>query len=407
VSAGREDRPPDLTQPVLGFRLWTLGSRGTLGAVAAGSIWSRGVNEAVCCPGVAPSKRPKHRSPHPGCVCGFNAYSTLHRKLTAYQGTALGVIAAWGELDVYRSGFRAEFAQVLALALPGRRKVSEPERARFELASRRYGVPLVSRRELEAEGLKHAAPVPASLHPQIGSRPAPSPATAQPAKPKRAPLTIATWRHARGSAIWVRRHVALRCRGDVVEVCPAPGATALLAPSPRIWASAVGERVRAGDVLATIESAYPGEFVHLRTPVDATVSALNPGFSAALLDGDPAVSVAPWLVDLRPDAAAPLDDAPLLWDRAGAELYRRSVMGRSDAEILAELAAGSDLSSRDLRPLEQAPASRGSMLPLSPHQLRRNATPPEQGSRAAITVQQLRPLLEGVGAAGPDDLLAA
>ena len=131
MSAGG-DRSPDLTQPVLGFRIWNLGIQGTLGAIASGSIWERAVNEAVCCPGVTPSKRPKHRSPHPGCVCGFNAYSTLHRKLVPYPRTALGVIAAWGQLDVYRTGFRAEFAQILALALPGRRKVEEDERARFE-----------------------------------------------------------------------------------------------------------------------------------------------------------------------------------------------------------------------------------------------------------------------------------
>ncbi len=362
------------------------------------------MNEAVCCPGVAPSKRPRHRSPHPGCVCGFNAYSTLHRRLVPYPRTALGVIAAWGELDVYRTGFRAEFAQILALALPGRRKVEEDERARFELAARRYGVPLVTRRELEAEGLKYAAPVPQSLLPAIGSRRPAQPATTS-SKPTAAPTAIATWRHARGSALWVHRHVALRCRSDVVEVCPAPGATALIATAPQVWTRGRGDRVRAGEVVAAIESAYSGERVHLLAPVDGSISALNPGFAAAHVDGDPAVAMAPWLVGLRPDATVPLDDAPLLWDRAGAELYRRSVIGRTDADILAEVSGPEQPSTAQLQPLEQAPLP-SRILPFAANQCRRR-TRPENGRRASIAVQQLRPLLMGVGAASPDDLLVA
>jgi hypothetical protein len=414
VSGPPDDRPPDLALPVLGFRLWNVGIQGTLGAIAAGSIWKRGVNEAVCCPAAAPSRRPKHTSPHPGCVCGFNAYSTLHRKLRSYPLTVLGAIAAWGEMDVYRSGFRAQYAQVLALALPGNRKVTDGEKARIELAADRYGVPLVKKSELEAFALQYAAPVPDALKP--GRTLPPKPAAAPAASPSPAPrrsarstdaAAIATWRHARGSAIWLHRHVALRCRSDVIEVCPAPGATALLPPEPQVRARPLGDRVRAGEVLASIDSVYPGEAVHLLSPVDGTVTALNPGFAAALLDGDPAVSAAPWLAGVRPEGTTPLDDAPVLWGRPGAELYRRAVADLSDAEVLAELGPPPAFDHDDLRPLEQAPAAAPALLPLGSHQRRRTATRPTEGRRAAIMVDQLRPLLHAVGVAGPDDLLAA
>jgi hypothetical protein len=60
-----------------------------------------------------------------------------------------------------------------------------------------------------------------------------------------------------------------------------------------------------------------------------------------------------------------------------------------------------------MRPLEQAPSIPAGLLPLGRHQLERSARRPEDGRRATILVRHLRPLLRGVGAAGPDDLLAA
>jgi hypothetical protein len=409
--ASPADQPPDLSAAILGFRIWSLGVKGTLGAIAAGSIWNHGVNEAVCCPSVAPSKRPKHSSPHPGCVCGFNAFAELGPKLRAHQGSVLGAIAAWGDIDVYRAGFRAQYARVVALALPPGRRVPAGERERLELAAERYSVPLLAAKDLEAEGLRHASPVPPTLLPATSAGRAPRATSPAPLPGRSSAPTgrprIATWDDARGNALWVRGHVALRCRADVVELAPAPGAAALLGADPPVRTPGIGERVEAGGVVAAIDTAYPGRRLHLLTPIGGTISALNPGFAAGLLDGDRGVSSSPWLVGLRPDVAAPLDDAPLLWGRPGAELYRLGVMGLSDADVLAELAMPAGRSLDDLRPLPQAPSGAGSRLPLADHQRLRTSLTPERGRRAAIMVGQLRPLLHAVGGAGPDDLLVA
>lgn len=412
------DQPPDLSEAVLGYRIWQLGIKGTLGAIVAGSIWKPGPNKAVCCPSFAPSSRPVHRSPNPGCICGFNAYASLVRELRPYGGTVLGAIAAWGEVDVYQTGFRAEYAQVVALALPAtRRHVPASHRERLALAAQRYSVALVPRERLEVEASQHASPIPPSLLPSARRQPTPKVALA-PASKQRGPQSgrssaptgaprIATWDDARGRAIWVRRHVAVRCRKDAVELGPAPGAAALLGPDPRVWSLAVGARVEAGDVVATIEAAYPGRRIHVLSPIGGTVKALNASFAVGLLDGDRSVSAAPWLVDLRPDASAPLEDSPLLWGRPGVELYRQGVIRQSDASVFAELAAPLGYAPGALRSLAQTPQRVAHRIPLAAHQRERTSLPPEKGRRAAIMVEHLRPLLYAVGGSGQDDLLAA
>ena len=115
---GGGEQPPDLTEAVLGFRVWSVAIDGRLGAVVAGSFWTPGINEAVCDPAVAPSRR-RHVAPQPGCNCGFNAYFALRKEIRRHHGSlALGAIAAWGAMDVYADGFRAQYAQVIALARP-------------------------------------------------------------------------------------------------------------------------------------------------------------------------------------------------------------------------------------------------------------------------------------------------
>lgn len=412
---GGEDESPDLTEAVLGFRIWSLGVKGTLGAIAAGSIWSPGVNRAICCPSAVPAKRPAHRSPHPGCVCGFNAFAELNTQLRVQAGIALGAIAAWGEIDVYQTGFRAEYAQVVTLALPPQSSSTRGiDIERVELAAVRYDVPLVPRGELVAEACRHASPVAPSVLPTAAPAPTrTSRAASGSPRSSLAPVTrgrarIATWDDARGHGIWVRRHVAARCHKNAVDLGPAPAATALLAPDPEVSTLPLGTRVEAGDVVATIGAAYPGRSIHLLSPLSGTVSGLNPGFAADLLEGDVAVSGAPRLLTLTPDAGAPLDDAPLLWDRPAVELYRQGVLGRSDASVFVELGPPPGFDQGALRPLEQSrsPTSTG-RLPLHPHQRFRTSLSPEKGRRAAITVEHLRPLLHASGVAGGDDLLLA
>ena len=75
----------------------------------------------------------------------------------------MGVIAAWGEIEVYAAGFRAEYASVIALAHEPSRSTGPP--ARLRVAARRYGVRLVSLADLEAQARELALPLPDAVRP--------------------------------------------------------------------------------------------------------------------------------------------------------------------------------------------------------------------------------------------------
>lgn len=399
-------RAPDLTAAVLGFRAWTLRVDGGLGALVAGSVWRPGPNEAICSPAMTPSLRPRHRSPHSGCNCGFNAYFGLHPDLFGDQDTVVGAIAAWGEIDVYADGFRSQFAQVIALALAdlGPQSIG-PERRR--LAAARYGVALVPITDLRAEALRHAAPLSPGLLPKPGV-PSPAPAPARkpsrrrpaPATPPRPNVAVASWKLARGRSIWIRRHLAIKAGDGELELGPAPGAAALADPASEALVAPAGTRVAAGDCIARLAAAYPGELIHLRTPVGGRIGEHNPDFAEQLRDGDRAVSAAPWLLRLEPDDE-PLEDAPLLWGRPGVELYRRGVARQSDADVLAELGPPAGFDPAAL----EAPAPASPTPLLASHQRATTSVAPAQGRRAAIMVEHLRPLLAACGGTGT--LLAA
>ncbi|MFN8150325.1 MAG: hypothetical protein U0R24_04245 [Solirubrobacterales bacterium] len=182
---------------------------GKLGALVAGGFWTPGVNEAVCDPTVAPQRR-RHTAPQQGCNCGFNAYFALRQEIRRHHRTlALGAIAAWGSMDVYADGFRAQYAQVIALAEPTR-SVGEDSRVAFhrerlERAGVRYGVPVVSLGKLRETALAHASPVseavlpqrqkPAKQVPRSARSPCRRPAPASRRRPFQAPpVAVATWK---------------------------------------------------------------------------------------------------------------------------------------------------------------------------------------------------------------------
>lgn len=423
---GGGEQPPDLTEAVLGFRVWSVAIDGRLGAVVAGSFWTPGVNEAVCDPAVAPSRR-RHVAPQPGCNCGFNAYFALRKEIRRHHGSlALGAIAAWGAMDVYADGFRAQYAQVIALARP-----ADPDDEgspvkfhlqRLERAGARYGVPVVPVGKLRETALAHASPVSKTVLPEAKKAkkakptprkrpiPAPPPTPAPPGRqpaPALAPasvpsppaVAVATWKQARGHGIWIRRHVSVNARESGVEVGLAPGAAALAGAAPEVRVAPISARVAAGACIATVSGAYPGTELHLLTPVGGVVRGHNTAVAAQLRDGDRAVSSAPWLVELEP-ADSPLEDSPLLWGRPAVEIYRRGVSNQSDADVLDELASVRGFDPGSLQPMAGA-----RVAGLAPHQIETTSVAPEQGRRAAIMVTHLRPLLQACGEGGA--LLAA
>ena len=141
---------PLLTHALPGFRTWILDGTGALVPYTGQTgAWTAGVNTARCARGES------HEAPAEDCSCGIYAFHDLHRQLR--HETLVGAIAAWGEMDVYRDGFRAQHAIVLALA--GTRKPA------LVKAAERYGVPIVPRRALQPLAALMTGALPSSVVP--------------------------------------------------------------------------------------------------------------------------------------------------------------------------------------------------------------------------------------------------
>jgi glycine cleavage system H lipoate-binding protein len=264
---------------------------------------------------------------------------------------AVGAIGAWGDLEVHRSGFRAEYATVLALAVG--RGLPPSLREPHERAAERYGVELVSQELLEVTGLRHAAPIPEALLPGPGApagrpRPPGRPGAPGGARPRgRHGRSAPLLRTAAGRGVKVDDHTwldatTMRCGITTAfarELGPGPVDLAL----PH-----AGVLHRTCDALAHVTGA--GETMRIWTPLSATVVEVNP----ALADDPGLLLRAPeadgWLARLAPadwaGEAGGLEwgadavpayrialDAPDPW----AELRGTSVHVRSAEEVLAEL----------------------------------------------------------------------
>lgn len=359
---------PDLIQAVVGYRAWAVDRDGWLLPFSLAAIsgpWRPGINHAVChyakwqgANGTA--VRESHAAPHPRCMCGLYGLADARdpRLPRSDMHLVVGAIGAWGDLEVHRSGFRAEFATVLALAVG--RELSPSLRDPHERAAERYGVELVSPELLEVTGLRHAAPVPEALLPGAvtpGARRRTAGGPGAPrsgARPRRAgrvrsaslpPTALA--RTAAGRGVKVDDHVwldatTMRCGITAAfarELGPGPVDLAL----PQ-----AGIRHRTSDALAHVTGT--GETMRVWTPLSATVVEVNPA-----LGDDPGLLLrAPegegWLVRLAPTdwageagglewgaTAAPAYRLALAAPDPWAELRGTSVHVRSAEEVLAEL----------------------------------------------------------------------
>ena len=148
---------PDLIDPVLGFRAFDLGPDQLLRSPwVNGWVWRPGVVTARC-------REPRwtgwgvtHVAPDPKCTCGLYAYAGLDSRLRD-GGWCIAAVAAWGEMEVHKSGFRAQHACAVALAAaPGS---SLAERQLIVQTAERYGVPAVPLRKLHETGSLHAQPL--------------------------------------------------------------------------------------------------------------------------------------------------------------------------------------------------------------------------------------------------------
>ena len=123
-----------------GLREWTVRGGTRLGSLAQDGSWAKGSKptKASCAAGRG------HRAPAANCGCGLYAlhptvaqcqssFSKAQRAARAGGTSAdvFGLVAAWGEVELHESGFRAEYARPHALLLPARAGDGYAKRARM------------------------------------------------------------------------------------------------------------------------------------------------------------------------------------------------------------------------------------------------------------------------------------
>jgi len=138
---------PDLIDAVVGFRQWRLRD-GLLWSMYADAAWPGGRAVAEC---LAPAPRTATgrvcaEPPAKTCECGIYAWYRPCPPLgSVATDLVAGAVAVWGRVELHATGMRAEFASVVALALPISRRA---KRARLEAVAAELGVDLVPARRL-------------------------------------------------------------------------------------------------------------------------------------------------------------------------------------------------------------------------------------------------------------------
>ncbi|HYM57378.1 MAG TPA: hypothetical protein VES79_05390, partial [Solirubrobacteraceae bacterium] len=101
-------------------------------------------------------------APDPGCVCGIYALFTPHRP-GGRERLALvrGAVVLWGRIELHQRGMRAEFARIVALALPSSRRNADAVAQVAELLD----VEAVRERDLPVAALAYGEPLEPTLIP--------------------------------------------------------------------------------------------------------------------------------------------------------------------------------------------------------------------------------------------------
>jgi hypothetical protein len=125
---------PVYHRELIGFRCWRMPfGVPSLQSTTSNHAWRRGVNEATC-------DESDHAAPNHRCRCGLYAFHQP-TPLGAAPRELAGAIAAFGDLEVYEDGFRAQYARVIALARLPDTPVTTIE---AEVVAAHYDVPLVT-----------------------------------------------------------------------------------------------------------------------------------------------------------------------------------------------------------------------------------------------------------------------
>ena len=145
MSASGAGEAPLIAGKIQGVRGWSL-SGATLGAAVQGDEWAADgkATRATC------RNQRRHKSPVKECGCGL--YGT-HPWAGGTQGEILGVIEAWGRVELHATGFRAERARPIALFVVADETTLAEVRVLHQVAER-YECELIelqARGEIEAE----------------------------------------------------------------------------------------------------------------------------------------------------------------------------------------------------------------------------------------------------------------
>jgi glycine cleavage system H protein len=262
-------------------------------------------------------------------MCGLYALvDPADRRLDFRADQAVGAIAAWGDMEVHRSGFRAEHACITALALPDR--ADHDQRLALELAAERYGVPLVAPQRLSAEALRHGAPLPDDLWGPEPVWPAPrrSEADRRASTPAPAVDPAAFGTGSRGIALDAHLWVETALGAVVLGLTEAIARD--LGDGLRLTLPEAGAALEAGDRAATV--AADGGTFGVWAPVGGSVLTVNPRLidDPGLLARDP--EGAGWLLRL----------APRDWDRDAGAVTWGAAAARQYAAVVARDAARGD-----------------------------------------------------------------
>jgi hypothetical protein len=171
---------PTFSQCVIGYRRWMLDVLGQLRPIAMQdpTLWTPGINEARCLVGllVVRGQRSPHEAPGFDCGCGLYGWHELtsitnrpdagrfaEEDMQLRSIPVIGAIAAFGRLEVHATGFRAQYAGVVALAW--QLGMSPRVRGIVQRVADEYGVACVALADLEREASRHGSSLPTDVRP--------------------------------------------------------------------------------------------------------------------------------------------------------------------------------------------------------------------------------------------------
>lgn len=163
-SAPEAESIPDLVEPIIALRAWTVTADGYLCAANQGVKWpAREPLTAICNKGAMsmmaswglyigsskPEPPPPHVSPSAACSCGIYAAKDNEHMVYGDGVFVWGRVAMWGRVVEGEHGYRSQYAYPVSLVLVNRRGGSDEARLNaIEIAEIRerlathYGVPV-------------------------------------------------------------------------------------------------------------------------------------------------------------------------------------------------------------------------------------------------------------------------